>query len=95
MNVYLISYDLHSPGQDYEKVHEAIKSINPKSWAKVLESLWLVPSNLSIVQIRDRIANSMDRNDRLFVTEISYKPVAAANLPDKVWKWIEQNVQQP
>ena len=27
MDVYLISYDLHKPGQDYSELYEAIKKL--------------------------------------------------------------------
>lgn len=32
-NNLFVSYDLHSPGQDYDKVADAIKSLG--AWAKV------------------------------------------------------------
>jgi len=44
-NNLFISYDLHSPGQDYENVAEAIKGLG--TWAKVQYSLCYVKLGLS------------------------------------------------
>lgn len=92
MAVFLISYDLIAPGQHYPQVHEAIKAINPNSWAKPLESVWLVKSELTAPNVRDKVMPAMDQNDKLMVIEITKDLVAAWNLSDKVWAWIEKNV---
>lgn len=65
MATYIISYDLKKPGQNYEKLHEAIKSYG--TWAKINESLWAVVTASTAVEIRDKLLAHIDSNDRLFV----------------------------
>lgn len=65
MATYIISYDLKKPGQNYEKLYEAIKSYG--TWAKINESLWAVVTTSTAVQIRDKLLAHIDSNDRLFV----------------------------
>ena len=65
MATYIISYDLLQPGQNYERLYEAIKSYG--IWAKINESLWAVVTTSSAVQIRDNLLAHIDTNDRLIV----------------------------
>ncbi|RBO83420.1 hypothetical protein [Marinomonas aquiplantarum] len=65
MNNLFISYDLNSPGQDYTKTHEAIKSLG--DWAKVQKSLWYLKSQYSELQVKNTLWAAMDRNDSLIV----------------------------
>lgn len=67
MTSYQISYDLQSPGQDYEDLHDAIKSLG--DYCHILESTWLVEaSDTSASDIRDELKKHIDSNDRLIVT---------------------------
>ena len=43
-NNLFVSYDLYAPGQNYEKVIEAIKSKG--AWAKVQKSLWYLKTKV-------------------------------------------------
>jgi hypothetical protein len=65
MKPYFITYDLYRPGQDYKALFEAIKSY--PDWCHVLDSVWLVRSNGTAVEIRDHLHRYMDQNDKLFV----------------------------
>lgn len=89
MNVYLISYDLVSPGQHYPQVHAAIRSIG--EWSKPLESTWFVKTNLSVSQVRDTVQKAMDSNDKLLVIQVT-RNMAGFRLPDAVWKWMTDNI---
>ena len=62
-----ISYDLNSPGQNYEKVITAIKELG--SWAKIQKSFWYVNSPYSAEQARDHIKKSIDSNDSIYVVD--------------------------
>ncbi|MGB3252268.1 CRISPR-associated protein Cas2 [Buttiauxella gaviniae] len=64
MTTYLISYDLIK-NKDYSSLIEKIKSYG--TWAKVLESTWIVSSNKSAIAVRDDILSVMDDDDRVFV----------------------------
>lgn len=67
--IYLISYDLYRPAQDYEGLISDIKNIGP--WAKMLKSAWLVDSKLTASQIYDLAAKHLDKNDRIMVNEFT------------------------
>lgn len=56
--VYLITYDLKKPGQDYSNVHDAIKSCG--TWWHYLESTWLVDSYLTAEQISSRESHRLN-----------------------------------
>ncbi|HEK0966005.1 TPA: CRISPR-associated endonuclease Cas2 [Proteus mirabilis] len=68
MSSYLISYDLIKE-KDYEKIYDAIKSFG--TWARVTESVWIVVSDLSCSELRDKLSEYMDNDDRLFVLKSS------------------------
>lgn len=70
MKWYVISYDLNSPGQNYSKLYEKIKSI-ANGWCKVLESVWIIGHNGNARTIHDQLIVAMDKSDRLFVSEMT------------------------
>lgn len=86
MTVYLVTYDLKKPGQDYTHVHEAIK--NCGAWWHYLESTWLVDTYLTAQQVADRVKLPMDNNDNLLVIEVLNNK--AGWLPAKAWDWINE-----
>lgn len=88
--VYLITYDLKKPGQDYSNVYDAIKSCG--TWWHYLKSTWLVDDYLTAEQISARISNHIDQNDRLFVIGITDD--YAGWLPKDAWEWINAHVHQ-
>lgn len=63
----LISYDLITPGQKYEKVAEAIQSLG--AWARVQKSLWYVHTNYSCEEAAIIVRRAIDANDCLLVAE--------------------------
>ena len=86
-NNLIISYDLHSPGQDYEKVHDAIKSLG--NWAKVHKSMWYVNSNYNSNDACTIVWRSMDSNDSLIVFDSTNNKAAWQNLNNEVGKYIQ------
>jgi hypothetical protein len=65
---YLISYDLLRPGKDYEPLWAALKKIGA---ARELESEWVVTLlNTTPLKVAEYVAQYMDANDRLLVTEM-------------------------
>lgn len=83
--VYLITYDLNRPGQNYESLYKAIKSYG--SWAKPLESTWLIDTREKANQISDRLRPHIDKNDSLLVTEIGND--RAGWLSKEIWNWLD------
>jgi hypothetical protein len=88
-NNLFISYDLYQPGQDYDSVIEAIKSLG--NWAKVQKSLWYVKSNLSASQASEKVWKAMDQNDKLIVIDATNNNASWYNLSEEVSEFIKNN----
>lgn len=89
--VYIVSYDLKNPGQNYEKLLALIKSYG--KWARLGGSAYLVVSTQTAVQIRDNLKLALDSNDQLFVGTLTL-PAAWAGMPDEVSNWIRNNLTE-
>jgi hypothetical protein len=65
---YLVSYDLVTPGKNYEQLWAMLRSIGA---VRILESEWLVTlSGTTPINLANRALQFMDGNDRIFVTEV-------------------------
>ena len=87
MAAYLVTYDLNSPGQDYDALYARIKSYK---WAKITESSWAVSTSQTAVQVRDHLWAVMDANDKLLVSRMGAS--AWYGLPDDVTQWLKDNI---
>lgn len=92
MNNLFISYDLNNPGQNYERVIAAIKSLG--SWAKVQYSLWYVSSSYSAKQAAEIVRRAQDTNDSLIVIDATNNDASWYNLDPKVIEFIRQHWNQ-
>lgn len=63
---YIASYDLHNQ-RNYQPVWNALENMGA---TRLLESLWVVTSNLSAGDIRDRLKNAADSDDSIAVIEL-------------------------
>lgn len=87
MAFYAVSYDLHK-GRDYAKIRRGIEALSG-NWCKPLESVYVVESLKSALQVRDFLKGYIDNDDSLFVVETKI-PLnwAARNIPDECVKWL-------
>lgn len=91
MAAYMITYDLNSPGQQYEKVIQAIKDSSSNSaWCTYWKSSFLIKSSLTAQEISDNIAVHLDSGDKLLVIE-AVKPYQG-RLTKEQWKYIRENI---
>lgn len=67
-NNLVISYDLLSPGQNYDAVTDAVKSLGGV-WAKIQQSVFYVKSPHDVDSAYSRILPNLDSNDSLFITD--------------------------
>lgn len=76
---YLISYDLNTPGKNYQPLWDALTSISAK---RTLLSEWCTTrrSNTSAAKLRDWLGTFMDANDRLMVVCLDSNDWAGVNL---------------
>ena len=75
--LFLVSYDLRIPGQDYPNLITAIKALNGQ---QALRSQWVVKvgANNTAKDVRDHLVKFIDTNDRLLVND--YTDWASWNL---------------
>lgn len=85
--LFLFTYDLNKPGQEYPKLYDAIKGMGP--WWHYLDSTWLVDTNLTADQIRRRIRAVIDPTDHILV--VQFGPTWASFLPEKANEWIREH----
>lgn len=85
---YVVTYDLCEPGQNYEGLIEAIKTYN---WCKIAKSAWIITSIKSSVDIRDHLEAKIDKNDKLFVGQLSGNAAWYGESSD-VSQWIQDNL---
>ena len=88
-NNLFVSYDLHSPCQDYGKVADAIKALD--TWAKVQYSLWYVKSGLSASDAGEKVWSAMASNDSLNVIDTTNNVASWYNLGQKVSDFIKKH----
>lgn len=69
MSSKIISYDLCTPGRNYDNLYKAIKAYG--IWAHIAESTWFIKTDDSCVQVRNTLLSQLDSNDRLFVGELT------------------------
>lgn len=81
-----ISYDLHNPGRDYEKIISTIKTAD--SWAHPQGSLWLIDTKHSPEQWVLKLRNAGDVNDEYFISQLA-RNWWSANLDSIVLEWLK------
>lgn len=68
--VYAITYDLNKDGQNYQLLFKTIQEIGIAIHA--LQNLWLVDAyNYSATTIRKKLVSVLDKNDFVFVTQVT------------------------
>ena len=90
MKTYLITYDLSKPGQAYTDLIKEIKSVANGYWHH-LQSVWIIRSNLSAAQIRDRLRLHLDANDELLVAGLN-GTWATKGLSTEANQWLQTYV---
>lgn len=91
MSVYLITYDLNKKDKDYESLFEKIKEFSYfDTWWHYLDSTWIIKSNLSSLEISNKLQSVMDNNDFLLVIEV--KNNYYGWLPEDAWDYLKKNI---
>lgn len=70
MATYVVSYDLNTPGQKYSELKDLIDSISI-NWCRPLSSFYIVKTNLTTNQFKERMRSVLDDNDTFIVIECS------------------------
>ncbi len=83
-----ISYDLYSPGQNYEAVIDRIKGLG--SWAKIHKSYWCVSANMTPSDAVNAIKPALDTNDTVYVVDALTNAAAWHNIDPEVSEFIRK-----
>lgn len=89
--VYCISYDLITPGKNYDALYEAIKSFG--RWWHQTGSVWFIASDKSPSQIRDFLRTNIDENDKLFVVRV-YESWAGTGFSQEEYNWLKNQAYE-
>lgn len=88
---FFVSYDLHAPGKNYEKVVEAIKQQSDGRWARVNLSYWFIKSERTSSNIASAIRAVMDENDSLMVLNADKNEAVWYKLDPEVSTFLKVN----
>ena len=66
--MYLITYDLNKPGQEYKQLFAAIEGLGPS--CHIVTSTWLVDSSLKPKEIASALRPYIDLTDVIFVVQV-------------------------
>jgi hypothetical protein len=79
-NNFFVSYDLMRPGQDYNAVHDAIKSLG--RWYHLQESVFYVNTSYTARECDVIVGRALDANDRLLIADSRYAVVRGVSQAD-------------
>ncbi len=87
MAIYIVTYDLRKEAtpEDYQKLIDLIKEDG--SWACLGGSSYLIESECTAKELRDKYKVVLDDNDMLYVGAVS-APAAWYGYSNEVSKWI-------
>lgn len=87
MAIYIVAYDLHVSGQQYDCICEKLESFSTHWHAQ--GSVWIVESSLSAIELTEHLTPCLDENDKILVIKASGE-VAWQGYSDNVENWIRQ-----
>lgn len=85
MALYLVTYDLNRPGQNYPELYDRIKQCGA-AWHG-MQNVWFVETDRSAAAIRDHVGPALDRGDKLFVSRV--QEAAWQGFQDDGTNWIK------
>lgn len=86
--IILISYDLKTPGQNYDELYNKIKSF--PGWCHAMDSLWFIKTNESVQTCYARLKTCIDDNDYLFLVDITGQ-TRQGWMKQDVWDWFNKH----
>ena len=84
--VYLVTYDLNTPGKNYERLWDALKGYDYIRDTG-LDSVWFVSTSRTAEQISNDLRAHIDASDRLFIVRV-FQGMYDGWLYKDIWPWI-------
>lgn len=90
MKLYQIDYDLRKQ-RDYAALYERLRQYG--TYCRALESSWVISTNQTAAQVRDNLAQAMDKDDGLLVTLLANE-AAWQGLTNEAGSWLKQQMER-
>ncbi len=91
MNTLLVTYDLLTPGKDYDRLWSFLES--QTNWAKPVRSVYLTKTHQSASDFRDSLMSYIDRNDKALVIDVTSDVAGwTTSLGTSITNWIKTNL---
>ncbi len=88
MNLFLISFQV-TDTLNQNNLINAIKKIG--SWARITDTTYCIKvSNMTVIQIRDKLKSDLDESSRIIVVDISNSSWGSFRLPTIVTNWLKE-----
>lgn len=93
LSTILIAFDMHH-GQHsaYRRMAEAIQSLG--AWWHHLETVWIVKSDKTPEEIRDKLSSHIDADDQLIVVDITRSGIEWAGINEAGSNWLKGNTDR-
>jgi hypothetical protein len=89
----LIAYDVHpAVGSRYDGLTEAIQSLG--AWWHHLETVWIVRSGKTPIEIRDQLQAYIGADDQLLVLDITTVKAEWAGVDKAGSSWLKENIDR-
>jgi len=86
--IYLVSYDLRKPKQNYKGLYEELK--RSPGWWHYLDSTWLLSTSESASDIYHRLAIYIDPSDNILIIQVTKNYYGW--LAKEAHAWLKQNL---
>lgn len=88
MPTYIVTYDLMKQGQNYDCIIKMLDAY-PRRF-HMQQSVWIVVTDQTCVQLQASLATCLDQNDKLFVGQIS--AAAWKSMGTEIDGWLVANI---
>ncbi len=87
MGLMLVTYDLHQPQRNYDGLIQLLESY--ESWWHGLESVWLIVTDETAEELRERLREELDVDDSVMVLSVDDRSAAWYNLSEDASQWLD------
>jgi hypothetical protein len=90
IEVLLVTYDLRTPGHNYNPFYEALKQQG--NWWHHISSTWLIATTKTPQELYSALVGHIMTGDSLLVVTVKYP--YWGSLTEKAWKWIDNWIKR-